>query len=313
MRVGTIRSLHRYPVKSMGGQRLPEVFVEPLGFAGDRLYALRDERARELRGAKKWPVLMRCSARFDTEPGSHAGALPSVTITLPDGSTISSAAPDCDARLSALIGTQVRLCPLEPASNKAHYRRAQPGVQVAGLIARSGALRRVLNTLAHHGPGAADLRRDFGREPGEPMPDISVFPPEVIEFTSPPGTYYDAFPVHFVTTGSLAHMQRAHPEASWEAARFRPSFVLETSPALDGAIELDWAGRVLRAGDVQLRCTVPTPRCSMVMQAQEGLERDPQVLRAIVKDSAQCMGMYASVERPGVLRAGDAVELLPAE
>lgn len=310
MRVGTVRSLHRYPVKSMGGESLPELRVEPLGIAGDRLYALRDERAREIRGAKKWPILMQCDARFDAEPST--GAIPSVTITLPDGSRVSSLAPDCGARLSALIGTAVRLCPLEPASNKAHYRRAQPGVQIAGLLARSKSLARVLNALAHNGPGAAELRRDFGREPGEPMPDLSVFPAEVIEYTSPPGTYYDAFPLHFVTTATLAHMAARHPEASWDARRFRPSFVIETPPELLGAVELDWAGRSLRVGELELCCTVATPRCGMVMQSQPGLPRDPAVLRAIVKDSAQNLGMYASVTHAGTLREGDAVELLPA-
>jgi uncharacterized protein YcbX len=236
MRIGTVRSLHRYPVKSMGGQALSEARIEPRGIAGDRLYALRDEGAREIRGAKKWPVLMQCSARFDTEPG--AGAIPSVTITLPDGTEVTSLAPECDARLSALTGAEVRLCPLEPASNKAHYRRAQPGVRFAGLLARSTTFRRVLNTLVNNGPGAAALRRDFGREPGEAMPDLTVFPPEVIEYTSPPGTYYDAFPLHLVTTASLAHMAARHPAASWDVQRFRPSFVVETLPELEGAIEL---------------------------------------------------------------------------
>jgi uncharacterized protein YcbX len=310
MCVGTVRSLHRYPVKSMGGQDSSEVRVDPLGIAGDRLYALRDERAREIRGAKKWPVLMQCSARFDAAPG--AGEIPSVTLTLPDGSRVSSREPECDARLSALVGKAVRLCPLEPPSNKAHYRRAQPGVRFAGLLARSTTFRRALNTLVNNGPGAAALRRDFGREPGEAMPDLGIFPPEVIEYTSPPGTYYDAFPLHFVTTAALAHMAGRHPTASWDVRRFRPSFVIETLPELSGAIELGWAGRSLRVGEVELLCTVPTPRCSMVMQAQPGVARDPGVLRAIVRDSEQNMGMYAGVTRPGVVREGDAVELLPA-
>jgi MOSC domain-containing protein YiiM len=48
------------------------------------------------------------------------------------------------------------------------------------------------------------------------------------------------------------------------------------------------------------------------MQAQPGVARDPGVLRAIVRDSEQNMGMYAGVTRPGVVREGDAVELLPA-
>ncbi len=39
-RIGTVKELWRYPVKSMGGERLEEALVTPAGIAGDRsIYA----------------------------------------------------------------------------------------------------------------------------------------------------------------------------------------------------------------------------------------------------------------------------------
>jgi uncharacterized protein YcbX len=45
--VGTIESLWRYPVKSMGGETLNESFVGFSGFYGDRCYAFKNSAARK--------------------------------------------------------------------------------------------------------------------------------------------------------------------------------------------------------------------------------------------------------------------------
>jgi uncharacterized protein YcbX len=45
--VGTIESLWRYPVKSMGGETLPEAFMGFSGFYGDRCYAFKNSAARK--------------------------------------------------------------------------------------------------------------------------------------------------------------------------------------------------------------------------------------------------------------------------
>ena len=66
--VGTIREIWRYPVKSMAGQRLDRCTVGPAGIPGDRGWALRDDDAGEIRGARKMPVLMQCAARYRSEP-----------------------------------------------------------------------------------------------------------------------------------------------------------------------------------------------------------------------------------------------------
>jgi uncharacterized protein YcbX len=45
--IGTVESLWRYPVKSMGGMEEPEVFVGFAGVYGDRRYAFRSSAARK--------------------------------------------------------------------------------------------------------------------------------------------------------------------------------------------------------------------------------------------------------------------------
>ncbi len=48
-----------------------------------------------------------------------------------------------------------------------------------------------------------ELRAVFARE-DEPRPDFSVFPPELGEFSSPPGQYYDCWPLMMMSSAALA-------------------------------------------------------------------------------------------------------------
>ena len=45
--VGTVESLWRYPVKSMGGEEMPEAFMGFSGLYGDRCYAFKNSAARK--------------------------------------------------------------------------------------------------------------------------------------------------------------------------------------------------------------------------------------------------------------------------
>jgi len=47
----------------------------------------------------------------------------------------------------------------------------------------------------------------------------------------------------------------------------------------------------------------------MTMQAQGTLRRDASVLRTIIRENDQRLGLYASVLAGGVIRIGDPVEL----
>jgi uncharacterized protein YcbX len=282
--VGTVRELWRYPVKSMGGEQLERAVLGAAGIPGDRGWAVRDEAAGEIRGGKKLPQLMLCRARYLEEPA--AGSVPPAEITLPDGATVTTGDPEVADRLTALLGRRVTLWPLQSPDDRDHYRRGRPDR-----------------------PDLVDELRDiFGRLPDEPLPDLSVFPPEIMEYTSPLGTYFDAFPLHVLTTASLAALGGAAP-ARFDRRRFRPNVLIETDPGLHGLVEAGWSSRSLRLGEAIAALQVPTARCSMIIRAQPGLAEDPQVLRAIVRDADQNLGLYATVSTPGTVRVGDPVEL----
>lgn len=309
MIVGKVREVWRYPLKSMAGERLEASGVGARGLYGDRGWALRDEAAGEIRGAKISPALMLCAARYRGRP-SEDGAPTHADITLPDGTLTATDAPDVNERLSELLGRRVTLWPLRPATDRAHYRRAMPAARLVGLLSRSRSFRRLALGAMRVAGLDGKLRKDFGREPGEPMPDLSGLPAEVFEFTSSPGTYFDAFPVHLLTTASLEALARLNPDSAWDARRFRPNFLIEAAEGVEGLVEAGWSGRSLRVGGLVLKCEMSTPRCSMTIQAQAGLPKDPRVLRTIVREAKQSVGVYAVVQSPGTVSVGDAVELL---
>ena len=308
MIVGKVKEIWRYPVKSMRGEKLDRCAVEVSGIPGDRGWALRDEKAGEIRGAKYMPQLLNCSSRYSEQPAD--GRIPHVEITLPNGTLIGSEAPDVNSDLSKLLGREVSLHSLQPASNKAHYKRAQAGASVMSRLSRIKSLRPHLGTLIRFAGLDGPTREMFSRESNEPLPDLSDIPSELFEFTSPPGTYFDLAPLHLLTTSSLSAMAQLNPEAKWDARRFRPNFLVETTNEIEGLVEANWGGRTLRLGDLTLKCSIPTVRCGMTMHAQAELPKDPSVLRTIVRAAEQCLGIYGSAIESSHVRVGDVVELL---
>jgi hypothetical protein len=210
--------------------------------------------------------------------------VPHADIVLPDGTTTASDAPDVAARLSATVGRPVTLHARRPANDDAHYRRGRPD----------------------HDDMEAELREIFGRLPDEPLPDLSVLSPELFEFTSPRGTYFDVAPLHLLTTASLAALG---PPDRFDPRRFRPNVLVETDAGTTGLAEAGWAGRTIRIGEAIVRGGIPTMRCVMVTLPQPDLEKDPSVLRAIVRDAGQNLGLYAEVTAPGTVTVGDPVLL----
>ncbi len=284
--VGTIKEIRRYPVKSMAGEQLNSCLVGVKGVFGDRGWALRDEQAKEIRGAKKLPQLLQCAATYREEP--TAARIPHVQMRLPDGTLLGSDQPEAAARLSTLLGRTVTLWPQQPATNTEHYRRGAPDNPDMN----------------------AELREIFARTPDEPIPDLSIFPKEIMEFTSPLGTYFDAFPLHLLTTATLNFLAQHNTNARWDVRRFRPNFVIETAAGLTGLVENAWLGRSVRIGSLTVHCPLPTPRCVMTTLAQPGLEKDATVLRTIVRDADQNIGIYASITTPGQIKVGDTVEVM---
>lgn len=113
-----VRSLHRYPVKSMLGEAVDALFVDRGGARGDRRMALVDDATGRVASAKQarlWRGLLKCTASIDTEQ---------VRIQLPDGTTATAGEDDVDETLSRLLGRQVRL--VDRRAEGASVERADP-------------------------------------------------------------------------------------------------------------------------------------------------------------------------------------------
>lgn len=302
MRVGTVSEIWRYPVKSMKGERLDRSIVGDRGLYGDRGWAVRNHETGEIHNAKRFPVLMQCAARYRTEP--DADHIPEVEIAFPDGTRLCSDSPRLSALLSELMGRRVSLRRLEPASNKAFYRRREPGAALVGRLAASRRMRRILQRAVER-----RLRTEFGRGPDEPLPDMGNMPASVFEFYTPPGTYFDLLPIHILTKSTLHAMAKLNPAAVWDVRRFRPNILLETGAEADAHIERNWIGRTIQIGAFAIRGELPTIRCAMATHAQGDLPRDPSVLRTIVRHADQCLGLYASIVATGNVSVGDQVSV----
>lgn len=124
-------------------------------------------------------------------------------------------------------------------------------------------------------------------------------------------TFVDHSPVHLITTATLEHL-------GVEALRYRPNLVLAAD--VEPFAENGWIGRELRVGEVVLRLTLPTPRCSVPTLEHGDLPRNPDALRPLLTGNRvevpgfgvlPCAGAYAEVLRPGTVRQGDFVTAPP--
>ena len=277
-----LSEIWRYPVKSMIGQSVDTAVLGPLGLDGDRGWATRDEVRGGIRGAKKIGELMLFAARYVDGIGGV------VEITLPDGTTTRTDEPDVNERVSAALGHDVTLWPLQPETDLDHYRRG----------------------AADSDDVMVELRSIFGRTEDEPLPDFSIFPPEIIEFESPPGTYLDAFPLLVMTTSALRSITAALPDTEIDVRRFRPNLVVDTGDAT-GHPEFGWVGRQARVGGAVIHLGAACPRCVMVTRAvTPEVPADRSVLRHIVRELDQNVGIYGTVLEPGPIALGDTFELI---
>ena len=289
--VGTVAEIWRYPVKSMGGERLAESAIATRGLHADRMWAVRDVELDTFTTARRWPVLLQCSARFAEDPAGRSAApgdVLEVIVTFPDGSELSSSDPAIDDRLSEVVGKPARLESLPALSEKHRYRTPQPT--------------------------KADVRRQFAIPDGEPLPDFSMFPvrklAELARYATPVGALYDAYPLLLMTRASLRAMAERSPGSQFDVRRFRPNVLIDR----DGTelAEFAWCGARVRAPNVAFDVDIPTLRCAIPTRQQGDLPADPDVLRTINAHADHCLGVYANVASAGTLAEGDALELEPS-
>jgi uncharacterized protein len=107
---GTVLSLHRWPVKSLGGEPVGALCVDGRGAAGDRAHALYDEfrGAPRRLTAREAPRMLAWTARYD-EPEPSTDAVPLPLLAAPDGAIYRWDDPGLPGALTADLGRSVAL------------------------------------------------------------------------------------------------------------------------------------------------------------------------------------------------------------
>ena len=269
----SVTQIWRYPVKSMMGERLLEAELGENGIPGDRAWAVRDEKRGGIRGAKKIPQLM------DMEASSRGDA---PLIIARDGHSAAANDPHIHQWLSEKLKHPVTLWPLVPPEQLDHYRRGAPDSD----------------------DPLEEFRTVMGRLPGESLPDFSDMP-ELLEFESPPGTYFDAFPILLLSQQSLQTLNALYEESIFDVRRFRPNVLLDFTDSDMPFPEQDLIGKTVTIGDAVLDVVATCPRCSMTTHAFADLPKDTKIMRRLVEKTDGNLGVYATIKTPGAIKEAD--------
>jgi uncharacterized protein YcbX len=275
-----IKSIWRYPIKSMAGESLKQSMLSQRGLVGDRSYALHD--GRSICSAKKYAQLMNYSVQYDFEPDGIN--IPPVTLEI-GNTAVNSEDSNLNELLTREIGTKVTLDKLRPDDNLEYYRRSKEQQPVE------------------------EIRNVLGLEEGEAFPDFSEFPDSSFEFSTPPGTFFDAYPLLILTTNSLNRLQQLTKGTVIDERRFRPNLLIDADELEVGFIEERWRDQFLEIGDTIIKLTLPCPRCVMTTIAFQDLKKAPQIMRTLVQENHHKLGIYGQVVKPGKIQIGDQAHL----
>jgi uncharacterized protein YcbX len=275
--IGRVRSIRRYPVKSMLGEELDGVSLDRRGVVGDRVYALIDDETQKVVSVKR---PKRWGRMFELAAVTRSGT---VEVCFPDGTSTSIADVGLPDRLRAFLGRPVSVASTPPS----------------GATFDEVWMRELKNDVD-------PVWRPSRVEDGEEMIDNGLL-------MSVNGNFFNFGAVHIVTTSSTRHLQELAREVRFDPYRFRPNIVVETDG--EGFVENDWPGKTLIIGDVRLAVLIPVPRCVMTTLAQGDLPADREVLRTISQHNAldlgrgalPCLGVYADVAAEGQICVGDPV------
>ncbi|MBG0818536.1 MOSC domain-containing protein [Planomonospora sp. ID82291] len=270
-----LTEIRKYPVKSVSGLMVDSAVMEPWGPAGDRRWAVVDERGG-LHWAGENPRLLSVVAAATDGDGLllDAPGLPRLEVPPATGEKVpvgfveldaaTLAHPDAHAWFTRLLGRPARLvwlddprrCAVPPA------RGGLPGdvVSFAGdapvLLASRSSLRRLDDWILE---GAAERRDD--------------------------------------------------PPAPLDMARFRPNLVIDGAPPY---AEDDW--REVRIGPVAFRVSERCDRCAVTTYDPVTLRKGKEPLRTLARhrrwDGRTWFGIRMVPRNRGELRLGDPVTVL---
>jgi uncharacterized protein YcbX len=110
------------------------------------------------------------------------------------------------------------------------------------------------------------------------------------------------------TPDSVASLISTASIGEFDPRRFRIMIALDGCRAYE---EEEWRGRSVRVGEATLRVTDPIPRCVATKRNPDSGEIDVDTLGALqARRGSVDLGVAAAVVEPGVVRLGDALEVL---
>lgn len=239
--VGRIVEIWRYPISSVGGERLARALVHPDGVVGDRQYGLIETSTGR-------PAAPENDVRWRKALHLKAGSLDSDLpfIVFPDGRMFSVDDGALNDALTEFFGFATAIAAYE------HTRH------------RLG------------------------------------FP--LTRYRHP------HFPLHFLTTKSLARLAALCRRDAIDSRRFRPTAVIEVENG-DGFIENEWTGRHLRIGILDAKAEEDAKRCGVTFVSQPGIDEDPEILRTILRNNKRHLGIYCSSDVSATIEQGDEVSV----
>ncbi|MBA6413876.1 MOSC N-terminal beta barrel domain-containing protein [Parahaliea sp. F7430] len=290
--VARVKEIWRYPVKSMGGESLSSCLLTEQGFVGDRLWAVTDGDG-DIKSARQWPKLLEMVAQYkDSSPNSrkvYSANVPDVLVLIPGGSTVSTRTAETNTRLSDYVGKTCRLEPLRSPSDTSFYRPKKD---------------RDLSTLSVELDQLEDeAELDFSQTPQEMFELLS-------QYMTPPGTYYDSFPMHLLSSNTLAYLE-SEAGINANVRRFRPNVLLEFFDSDSPSAEFNLIGKTVRLGEATISPQAKTIRCSIPSRPQPlmNIDAEPKMTRAMVDLMQRHIGVYSNIITPGKVSVGDEVWL----
>jgi hypothetical protein len=111
---------------------------------------------------------------------------------------------------------------------------------------------------------------------------------------------FDILPLLVATDGAIQ-------EFGYDRRRLRPNIIIG---GVDGLAEREWAGRQMRIGKVIIEFAQLRERCVMTTYDPDTQERDPAVLKHIVKKFDGTLALDTEVIQGGRISVGDVAEFI---
>ena len=259
--IGRVESVWRYPVKSMAGEELPEIYAGFAGVWGDRLFAFKSSAT---------------PAGFPYLTGREAHQLLMYRPRFRDPQRAAKPANLAEAEEISPLLNPVAADPSDFALDI-----ETPSGEVLPIDDQT--LRQQLNRLVDDGHSLTLLRSERAMTDCRP---ISLF--------------------------SRQTAQQLGEEVGFvlDKRRFRANVYLDLGTA-QGFSENSLVGHKVRIGfKVIIAALERDPRCQMITLDPDTATPNPEVLRAVARGHDGTAGIYGAVLVEGIIRPGDAVEML---